>query len=204
MKINKAPGLDGLSVEFYREFWPEIQDIVTRSFNDAFSEGHLRYLQRKGVISLLFKGGDEEELDNWRPITLFNMDYKILAMVLTKRLQKVLPDIINEDQVGYIKGRSGIYNARLVQDVIDYHTLTDKDGAIIYADFRKAFDTLEWNYIDKCLQLYGFKDSFRQWILGLYSNPNLVVQVDGWFTENIEPSRGIRQGCPLSALLFIL
>ena len=204
MKINKAPGLDGLSVEFYREFWPEIQDIVIRSFNDAFSEGHLSYLQRKGVISLLFKGGDKEELDNWRPITLLNIDYKILAMVLTKRLQKVLPDIINEDQVGYIKGRSGIYNAWLVQDVIDYHTLRDKDGAIIYADFRKAFDTLEWKYIDKCLQLYGFKDSFRQWIFVLYSNPNLVVQVDGWFTENIESSRGIRQGCPLSALLFIL
>ena len=204
MKINKSPGLDGLSVEFYREFWPEIQDIVVRSFNDAFSEGHLSYLQRKGVISLLFKGGDKEELDNWRPITLLNIDYKILAMVLTKRLQKVLPGIINEDQVGYIKGRSGIYNARLVQDVIDYHTLRDEDAAIIYADFRKAFDTLEWNFIDKCLQLYGFKESFRKWILVLYSNPNLVVQVDGWFTETIEPSRGVRQGCPLSALLFIL
>ena len=103
----------GLSVEFYREFWPEIQDIVIRSFNNAFSEGHLSYLQRKGVISLLLKRGDKEELDNWRPITLLNIDYKILAMVLTKRLQKVLPDIINEDQVGYIKGRSGIYNAWL-------------------------------------------------------------------------------------------
>ena len=156
MKINKAPGLDGLSVEFYREFWPEIQDIVIRSFNDAFSEGHLSYLQRKLVISLLFKGGDKEELDNWRPITLLNIDYNILAMVLIKRLQKVLPDIINEDQVGYIKGRSGIYNARLVQDVIDYHILRDQDGAIIYADFRRL--SLEWKYIQyfKCVQLYGF------------------------------------------------
>ena len=61
MKINKAPGLDELSVEFYRVFWPEIQDIVIRSLNDAFSEGYLSYLQRKGVISLLFKGGDKEE-----------------------------------------------------------------------------------------------------------------------------------------------
>ena len=77
-------------------------------------------------------------------------------MVLIKRLQKVLPDIINEDQVGYIKGRSGIYNARLVQDVIDYHILRDQDGAIIYADFRRL--SLEWKYIQyfKCVQLYGF------------------------------------------------
>ena len=204
MKMNKAPGLDGLSVEFYKEFWPCIQELVLRSFNDAFKEGTLSYLQRKGVISLLFKGGDKEELDNWRPITLLNIDYKILAMVLTKRLQKVLPDLINEDQVGYMKGSSGIYNARLIQDVIDYHTLKDKDGAIIFADFRKAFDTLEWKYIDKFFKSYGFKASFRRWILVLYSNPNLVVAVNGWFTDNIEPSRGIRQGCPLSALLFIL
>lgn len=130
--------------------------------NESFEKGHLRYSQRKGVITLLFKGGDKQELENWRPITLLNIDYKILAMVLTKRLQNVLADIINEDQVGYLKGRSGIYNARLVQDVVDYHNLTAKDGAIIFTDFRKAFDSLEWIYIDKCLQLYGFRQSFRQ------------------------------------------
>ena len=56
-------------------------------------------------------------------------------MVLTKRLRNVLADIINEDQVGYLKGRSGIYNARLVQDVVDYHHLTAKDGAIIFYRF---------------------------------------------------------------------
>ena len=204
MKVNKSPGVDGLGVEFYKEFWPEVQDLVLQSLNAAFSKGQLSYTQRKGIISLLFKGGDKEELDNWRPLTLLNTDYKILAMVLTKRIQKVLYKIINEDQVGYLKGRSGTSIARLIQDVIDYYSRKCIDGIIIFADFRKAFDNLEWNFIDKCLQLYGFKESFRHWVSVLYSNPCLSVLVNGWLTENFTPTRGVRQGCPLSALLFIL
>ena len=119
MNINKAPGIDGLTVEFFKEFWVEIQDLVLDSFNESYTKGKLSYLQRKGVITLLFKGGDAMELGNWRPITLLNTDYKILATVLANRLQKVLTHLISEDQVGYLKGRSGIYNARLIQNMID-------------------------------------------------------------------------------------
>ena len=70
MKPNKAPGFDGLSVELYKEFWSEVNDLVLQSLNEAFEGGRLSYSQRKGVITLLFKGGDKQELENWRPITL--------------------------------------------------------------------------------------------------------------------------------------
>ena len=95
------------------------------------------------------------ELGNWRPITLLNTDYKILATVLANRLQKVLTHLISEDQVGYLKGRSGINNARLIQDMIDYSAFNKIDGAIIFADFKKAFDTIELNFFYTCLKSYG-------------------------------------------------
>ena len=102
-------------------------------------------------------------------------------MVLTKRLQNVLTEIIKEDQVGYLKGRSYIYYARLVQDVIDYHNLTAKEEAIIFTDFRKGFDSLELIYIDKCLQylLYGFRQLFRQWI-GFVIFKSKIITYSKW------------------------
>ena len=204
MNINKSPGIDGLTVEFYREFWEEIQLLVLESLNEGFKQGKLSYLQRKGIITLLFKGGDATELGNWRPITLLNTDYKILATVLANRLQKMLVYLINDDQVGYIKGRSGICNARLIQDVLDYSAFNEIEGAVIFVDFRKAFDTLEWNFIDACLKKYGFKNNFRKWISVMYCNPHLNIMTNGFLTKDIIPTRGIRQGCPISALLFIL
>ena len=126
-------------------------------------------------------------------------------MVLTKRLHKVLPDIINEDQVGYLKGRSSVSNARLVQDVIDYFSkkciLIEQLSMQI---LERRLIIWSWKFIDRCLQFYGFKHFFRRWVSVLYSNPCLSVLVNGWLTENFIPSRGVRQGCPLSALLFIL
>ena len=191
-------------MEFFKEFWVEIQDLVLDSFNESYKKGKLSYLQRKGVITLLFKGGDALELGNWRPITLLNTDYKILATVLANRLQKVFTHLISEDQVGYLKGRSGINNARLIQDMIDYSAFNKIDGAIIFADFKKAFDTIEWKFVDICLKSYGFNDNFRKWVSVMYCDPHLNILMNGWLTKDIQPSRGIRQGCPLSALLFIL
>ena len=76
--------------------------------------------QRQGILTLLFKKGDKRVLDNWRPISLLNTDYKILARVLSQRLQRVIQKLVSSDQTGYIKGRSAANNLRLVQDVIGY------------------------------------------------------------------------------------
>ena len=90
MKLNKAPGIDGLTTEFYREFWPDIKELICKSINESFREGILGYSQRKGVITLIFKKGYRENLQNWRPITLLNIDYKLIATALTNRLYIML------------------------------------------------------------------------------------------------------------------
>jgi hypothetical protein len=156
------------------------------------------------VLSLIFKKGDRELLKNWRPISLLNCDYKIAAFGLANRLHKVLPKIINVDQTGYVKNRFIGCNVRLIEDVIDYVNNENGTGALIFCDFEKAFDTLEINFLLKTLTKFGFGTSFTNWIKNMYSSIQAQVKNNNWVSECFSQSRGIRQGCPLSALLFII
>jgi hypothetical protein len=101
MKLNKAPGLDGLSVEFYRKFWNSLKKLVTKVFNFNYERGHLSNSQKIGAISLIFKKNDPLSLDNYRPITLLNTDTKILAYTIAQRLKEVLPSIIHSVNINF-------------------------------------------------------------------------------------------------------
>ena len=120
MKTNKAPGLTGLTIEFYQTFWNKIGDLVINSLNVGYMKGELSHLQKQSVFSLLYKKGDPENLENWRPISLLNTDYKIGTRILAKRMQLILPKLISMDQQGYIKNRNICFNIRQIQDIIDY------------------------------------------------------------------------------------
>ena len=124
------------------------------SLNYSYTYGQL-CSERKGT--LLYKKGEHENLQNWRPINLLNYSYKILAYVLTSRLQKVIGNIVKNDQTGYIKGRFVGQNIRLIQDIIELASDADfLEQCIIFIDFHKAFDTLEFNFIHNCLKEFGF------------------------------------------------
>ena len=103
-KNEKSPGTDGLQAEFYKHFWKELHTDMLQYFDYAYDSGKLSISQRRGIITLIPKPNkDTTVLDNLRPISLLNTDYKILTKVVAKRLEKVLPNIINPDQTGYIK-----------------------------------------------------------------------------------------------------
>ena len=104
MENDKSPGIDGLTTNFYKHFWPILGDKLTCVCNHAFHTGHLSITQRRGIITLIFKKGDCSLLKNWRPITLLTTDYKIFTKALANRLQRVLPSIILTDQTASIRG----------------------------------------------------------------------------------------------------
>ena len=157
-KAGKSPDTDGLPAEFLKFFWPELGSDITNSFNYAFRNGLLSVSQRSGIISLIpKKDKDKTVLENLRPISLLNADYKILTKALARRLKKVLPKIINPDQTGYVKGRYIGENIRLIQDLMFYTKNVNIPGIAIFIDFRRALNTIEWNYLEKSLHLFNFK-----------------------------------------------
>ena len=202
---NKTPGTDGLSVEFLKYFWPELKNTIVDSFNYAFHKGSRSISQRRGIISLIpKKNKDKTILENLRPISLLNVDYKILTKVLAKRLEKVLPKLMNADQTGYVKGRYFGENIRLIQDFMFYTYKENLPGMAIFLDFRKAFDTIEWHCLEKVLTHFNFGPNFLQRFKTLHANISSCVLNIGHSSCFFPINRGVRQGCPLSGLLFVI
>ena len=185
---DKSPGSDGLTSDFYKFFWSDISDLLIDSYNYTFRFKELTQEQKIAIINLIpKKDKDLRFLKNWRPVSLLNTDYKILTKALAIRLQNVIRHLIHEDQVGYIKGRN-----------------EHKSGFITLIDFEKAFDSIEWPFLFKCLKNFNFGDNFISWIRILYTNIKSCVGNNGYYSDKFDVLRSVRQGCPISALLFIL
>ena len=184
MKKNKTPGTDGFPVEFYKFFWNDISSFLINSFNEAFTKGELSITQKQGIIICLPKGNKPREfLKHRRPISLLNIDYKILSGVLADRLKKILPKIISETQKGFLQGRYIGENVRLVFDMMSELSHLKKKGLILLLDFEKAFDSLEWSYITEVLKHYNFGDGFISWFKTLYNKSNSCVINNGFFSD---------------------
>jgi len=204
MNRNKSPGLDGIPVEFYQTFWEEIKDEFIRMMHYCWEIGSLPLSSRTAVISLIHKSGHKGNLKNYRPISLINVDYKLLTYVFASRLHNVLGDIIHTDQTGYIQGRYIGCSVRNIIDIYEYCENESIPGALISIDFEKAFDSLEKDFLFAALQKFQFGQEFQKWVNIFYTDTKLKVKNNGWVSESFDMNRGVKQGCPLSALLFIV
>ena len=202
---DKCPGSDGFTVEFYLHFWPMLGEEMVQSFNHALTHGHLNITQRQGIIKVVPKKRKNKlYLENWRPISLLNIDYKILSKTIASRMSSVLPQLIHGDQTGYVKGRYIGQNIRLTQDIMKITQLENLPGMAIFVDFKKAFDSVNWDFLTKVLETFNFGPQIRKWINVLYTDITSCVINNGYASEFFSLERGVRQGCPLSGILFVL
>ena len=204
MQPNKSPGEDGLPIEFYRIFWQDIKAFLFDSYKYSLEHNNLSITQKRGVISLLPKKNDLLLLKNWRPLTLLNVDYKILAKIIATRLKQSLIHIINQDQTGFLEKRFIGQNIASILEIIDHCEDNDLAAVLISIDFEKAFDKLDWDFLWKAMSFFKIPENIISWVKTLYSGSNSCVTNNGHMSNYFKMGRGVRQGCPLSPYLFII
>ncbi len=162
-------------------------------YNDSLVNGSLPLTLTQASISLILKRDkNPDKCGSWRPISLLNLDVKLLAKVLACRLDPCLPEIISEDQTGFIRGRQLSSNIRRL---LKYY---------FFKRPEKAFDRVKWNYLFTILERFGFGPLFTSWIRLLYTAPVASVRTNFLCSQYFPLTRGTCQGCPLSPLLFAL
>ena len=205
LKKGKTPGGDGLTAEFYCFFWTEIKHILYQVFEYALECQQLPMSARRGIISLIPKKNRNLLLvKNWRPLTMLNLDYKILANILSERIKRVLNYIISDDQTGFMAGRHIASTIRKVIDFAELGQLMDTPGYIINADFEKCFDLITYQGINGSLRFFGFPDRYIMYVNLLLNNFESCVTNNGYFSEYFPVTRSCHQGCPLACNLMLL
>lgn len=206
MKNGSSPGTDGIPVEFYKFFWNDIKEPLLACFKYSLEANDLAYSQKRGVISLIPKSNelDREEISNWRPITLTNVDYKILTKALAFRLRLVIHKIVSNDQKGFIKGRNASQLLREIDDIIEHEKAIESQSLIFSIDYRKAFDTISTQFLKNVFGYFGFGPAFQQWIGLILHDRKTCIKNGGHVSADFDMQRGVRQGCPISPLIFVL
>ena len=205
MKKGRTPGSNGFSVDFFSCFWKTLGVFLYRACISSFSEGTTVPSHRESLITLIPKPGrPNNSLKSWRPISLLNVDYKIISTAIANRFKKVVNKIISTSQTAYIKGRYIGENSRLVYDVISHVNQSKQTCLILAADFEAAFETISWYYLNAVLKEMNFGEYFRQLVNLLYLNQNNFSRIllNGFLGEKIYMHKGIRQGDPVSGFLF--
>ena len=174
---------------------------------EAMSAGELPESLRQGDIILLYKKGDPEEIRNYRPITLLNVDYKIFSRIITNRLKQAVRETTHAAQLGFVPGRiiqEGTHLLKLLQAALDE---SNEEGIIVAADWEKAFDRASWKYIHDAAEALGFGKYMRGALSTMYNDeapPERRIKVNGMRSATFTIHSGVPQGCPSSPLVFLL
>jgi len=145
------------------------------------------------MITLLeTKGKDKRYIENWRPISLINVDVKIALKALAKRLEPILPEIVHHNQNGFIMGISIFDVVRTIDDILELAETTNRSGILVAIDFKKAFDSLDHSFLFKVLEKFNFGLHFLQWIKTFYIDISSCVLHNGFTTDLFCVQRGVR------------
>lgn len=200
---NKSPGIDGLTGEFYRAFREELVPVLDRLFRQIEETGEMVESMTIGLVSIIYKKGDRDRLENYRPLSMLNNDYKILARVIANRIKRVIGTVVGNTQAYSIPGRDIADTVSSIRDTIQ-HMKGQGKGIVVSLDLNKAFDRVDHKYLYRVLEKMGFGQRLIGWIKRMYNRAVSRVKINGVLTDTFRLERSVRQGCPLSALLYSL
>jgi exonuclease III len=204
MHPDKAPGPDGFTARFFQHCWAIIKSDLTKMIRRSQSNSKLGGSTNSAFLALIPKEKGASNFNRFRPISLCNTSYKILTKIIANRLKTILPHIIPENQGGFIKGRHITDNILLVQEALHSSILRKDKGMIIKLDLANAFDRVNHSFLFEVMKKFGFDQAFVSWIKACIGSPWIAPMVNGRVTKFFQASRGLRQGCPLSPLLYAI
>eukprot|EP00253_Pinus_taeda_P036198 PITA_36198 len=204
MGKDKSPGPDGCTVELFLHFFDLIGSDIVDVVEESRLRGEIYKPFNSTFIALIPKKDAPESFEDFRPISLCNCIYKIIAKVIATRLIPILSRNISMEQFGFLEGRQIHEAIGVAQEVIHSVKQKRKKGVILKIDLSKAYDQISWLYLRLLLTHLGFNYSFISWIMGCITNVSFAVLINGAASPFFKSQRGLRQGCPLSPLLFLL
>ncbi len=216
---GKAPGMDGVPTEIWKILLHQhrtnaakgkaafdVARALQKVYNDVAKHGIVQGTGfADGWICPIYKlKKDTREIVNYRPITLLNTDYKLMTRILAMRVAVVAETLIHPDQAGFVPGRQIFDHIKLNKLIIDYAEAEEVNGMIVALDQEKAYDRIDHTYLWRVLRKFNFPESFIRVVQNLYAEANSTVIVNGVLSEWFKIVRGVRQGDPMSCLLFDL
>ena len=195
---RKSPGPDGLPIEVYKCFNNRCREHLLNTFNEIATTGFMPRSWKEGRIILLYKKGDKKDILNYRPITLLNADYKLLCKILANRLNVWIKELIPSHQIGFMP-------RRLIYDnIITLDYALRKNAKAVVLDFAKAYDSISHDALLGILDHLRFPSRFKGTVKTLLEDSYAKIVVNGLLTDSFPILRGVKQGDPLSPLLFSL
>ena len=202
---DSAPGPDGICYSIISALWNHYGPTIVEAWNHSLRTGKLTPSHKVSFLKLIPKAGkDPKKLTNWRPITLSNCDHKIITKTYSNRICKEVTNVIGARQTAYLKGRLINDNVRgLIASINVANTEENIDGLIVSLDAKKAFDSVEHGYIERCLISFGL-GKFVPIFKTLYSELSSDILINGKIVKGFQIKRSVKQGDALSCVLFIM
>ena len=202
-KNNKSPGLDGLTYEFYKKVWPLIKHDFVKILQCQLDRACMIESNKIGATRLAPKVSGVPQVDELRPITLLNTDYKLLSKLLVRRVKPVLPTVVRSSQLCTVSGKNILFGINNIISSIFHVKDKKKHGCILSLDFFKAYDRVLLDYLLKVMRKMNFSVQFCNWIRMMHDGAKTQFILTH-LSVAIEVSFSIRQGDPLAMILYIL
>jgi hypothetical protein len=198
-----ALGPDGFSFMFYQKFWPVIKEdfmALARSFDNGDLNDRINYAR----IILIPKEEGARSLKKFGPISLINCSFKIFAKAMNNRLERVGDRLLVPNQTAFMKGRYILESVVSAHEIIHSSVKGGDKGLVLKQDYEKAYDRVDWGFLAEMLRARGFGPRWVSWVMKLVQGGSTSISMNNNFFGYFQSGKGLRQGDPLSPLLFNL
>ncbi|GJR49138.1 RNA-directed DNA polymerase, eukaryota, reverse transcriptase zinc-binding domain protein [Tanacetum coccineum] len=202
---DKAPGPDGFTSCFFKKAWNIVGNDVCDAVREFFASGKLLKEVNATMISLIPKMNTPNKVSDFRPIACCNVLYKCISKILTNRIKSGFEKVVSINQSAFIPGRSIQDNILLTREMLKgYNRKNGPQRCALKIDLQKAYDTVSWPFLEKCLKQFGFHEKMVKWIMTCVTSTTFSLWINGQAYGYFIGARGLRQGDPISLYLFTI